>query len=54
MGICNLDSCNRRHHAQEFTRKGELLLARVVGDQAEVADAVEARGQHMQQEAAPK
>lgn len=51
MGICNLDSCNRRHHAQEFARKGELPLANVVGDQSGMVDAVEAAWQHMQQEA---
>jgi hypothetical protein len=42
MRIWNLDRCSRSRHAQEFTRKRNLLLAPVIGNQPKVADPVEA------------
>ena len=39
-------------YVQQLTSLGEVSLARGVGDQPVVADAMKAAGQHMQQEAA--
>src|SRR6058998_1280282 len=52
LGNLYLGGCDNRCHVQEFTRKRKPLLAPVVGDQTKVANAVEATGQNVQQEAA--
>ena len=50
-GLGRLGFGRRRRHGQQFASQGDALRAIAVGEQAVVADAMEALGQDVQQEA---
>ncbi len=51
VGVDTLRLVLRRRHLEQLTRPGQVLGASAIGEQPVMADAVESRGQHVDQEA---